>query len=868
MSESKQNWDSTVPEELKELSPSRLYQENSFCVLGAMTDASISDIRRSQSKLDLQKKLGINDTSVRFGVFSINPQPSLEEVERSVARIGDPVNRFVDEFFWFWPLDSGLTSVEQLRDHKYRQVSDAWLTAVTKLPDNPSLVHNVAVLTHILAMDVDGAGNNWTQALQRWKSVSDNERLWDFVRDRALSVDDPRLTSGTVRRIRKSLMSFVCTCAFQHAIDLCASGLAHKAKQIVNCFYQAGIDTETVRSAAINASSGLKSTLEAEVASSKSAYKSRPHKANEVTRNIYESSQRILVVLDPIFENFADTRTAYHDIVGHAIIDGASSYGEATDDWKTSKHLVLMCQKLKCSQSVMSRVSDRTEYFTSAMNSGNHWYSPGYWDLQPEIIEAMELAHGKALARDYLGALEILLPLPSSVGNPLKRSAAYCLSMHSISLYNLKYAALESRAAKIMESAGGFPQDSATIARFIQIFKEQGDVCTESSSFMLLASSLDPKDESIKKNLSTITEQLKRDHSATPMVDIAKNKIAKSRICSLDHKIMGASDGSMCLFCGSVRTHKSHEKSLCLKFEKKSVQQLFGTGSLREFVTVRVPRCESCSLQHRSISKEIEDWQIRAVAFANRYDYAEQIHSIKCLVTDLEFKVESLKNIRNSEFSKDQEHIQSKKTEISGISADVRRVERSYSQALKDLETKRGKRNIFAKIFNNSSPEIVAAEKLIDELDDQVKAKADGIKALTAEVSQLAHDLNSKVARREQAIKKQILLLQSQLQSAHRLFRDAVTAQVSKYNEIDQRPSLSPHIKPESEYLKYEYISRYLALGWQVDSSTSFESLGAADSRQSVTTPLAELPGLDFSKCDVLISKATRLTNGIDIKDS
>jgi hypothetical protein len=868
MSESKQTWDSTVPEELKELSPSRLYRENSFCVLGAMTDASISDIRRSQSKLDLQKKLGINDTSVRIGVFSINPQPSREEVERSVARIGDPVNKFVDEFFWFWPLDSGLTSVEHLRGHNYRQVLDEWLTAVTKLPDNPSLVHNVAVLTHILAMDLDGAGNLWTQSLQRWKSVSDNELLWDVVRDRALAVDDPRLTSGTVRRIRKSLISFVCTCAFKHAIDLCDSGLANKAKQVVNCFYQAGIDTETVRSAAIDASNGLKSTLEAEVASSKSAYKSRPHKADELARNIYESSQGILAVLDLIFENFADTRTSYHDIVGHAIIDGASSYGEATDDWKTSKHVVLMCQKLKCSQSVMSRVSDRTEYFTSSMNSGNHWYSPGYWELQPEVIEVMERAHGKALASDYLGALEILLKLPSSVGNPLKRSVAYCLSRYSISLYNLKYGELESRAGKIMESAGGVPQDSVSIARLIQIFKEMGDVCAESASFMMLAASLDSKDESIKKNLNTITEKVKRDHSVTPKIDIAKNKISKSRICSLDHKVMGATDSSMCFFCGFVRTHNSHEKLLRLKFEKKSVQQLFGTGSLQEFVTVRIPRCESCSLQHRSIFKEVEEWQVRAVAFANRHDYAEQIHSMEGLVCDLEFKVESYRNIRNVEFSKEQEVIQEKKTELSGISADVRRIERSHTRALQDLETKRGNRNIFAKLFNNSSPEIVAVEKLIDELDDQVKAKANTTKALTAEVSLLVNDLNSKVARREQAIKEQILLLQSQLQSAHRLFRDAVTAQVSKYNEMDQRPSLSPHIKPESEYLNYEHVSRYLALGWQVDSSSSFESTGVADSKQSVPIPFADLPGLDFSKYDELIMKATRLTNGIDVKDS
>jgi hypothetical protein len=256
------------------------------------------------------------------------------------------------------------------------------------------------------------------------------------------------------------------------------------------------------------------------------------------------------------------------------------------------------------------------------------------------------------------------------------------------------------------------------------------------------------------------------------------------------------------------------------------------------------------------------------VAFANRHDYAEQIHSMEGLVCDLELKVESFRNIRNVEFSKEQEVIQVKKTELSGISADVRRIERSHTKALQDLQTKRGNRNIFAKLFNNSSPEIVAVEKLIEELDDQVKAKADITKALTADVSQLAYDLNSKVARREQAIKAQVLLLQSQLQSAQRLFRDAVTAQVSKYNEIDQRPSLSPHIKPESEFMNYEHVSRYLALGWHVDSSNSFESTGAADNRQSVPIPFAELPGLDLSKCDELIKKATRLTNGIDVKDS
>ena len=81
-------------------------------------------------------------------------------------------------------------------------------------------MHNIAVLYHTMALDVeriearekqvskehvDQKQYYWEQAFSRWKMLLNDKDFWQRVKERIRGLDDPRLTTGTVRRIREGL---------------------------------------------------------------------------------------------------------------------------------------------------------------------------------------------------------------------------------------------------------------------------------------------------------------------------------------------------------------------------------------------------------------------------------------------------------------------------------------------------------------------------------------------------------------------------------------------------------------------------------------------------------------------------------------
>ena len=54
-------------------------------------------------------------------------------------------------------------------------------------------------------MDERRRGEQWEHALDRWKRLAAEERFWSRVQERVVELDDPRVTSETVSRLRTEL---------------------------------------------------------------------------------------------------------------------------------------------------------------------------------------------------------------------------------------------------------------------------------------------------------------------------------------------------------------------------------------------------------------------------------------------------------------------------------------------------------------------------------------------------------------------------------------------------------------------------------------------------------------------------------------
>ncbi|MDQ3788843.1 MAG: hypothetical protein M3422_16570, partial [Actinomycetota bacterium] len=179
--------DKELDEILRDLSGTQLYRGNVFRLTGVPVTASATVIRRRREEAALMAQLGTS--AVAAGELPVTPAPDWDTVNAAFEAMRNPVLRLVHEMLWLCHEDSDGGS-----DHDY---------AVRKhcgVLEGPSLTARGRP-----AVEDDPLARQWLVAVDAWADVLAGEEIWDRARRRVAEIDDPRLTTGTVRRLRQRL---------------------------------------------------------------------------------------------------------------------------------------------------------------------------------------------------------------------------------------------------------------------------------------------------------------------------------------------------------------------------------------------------------------------------------------------------------------------------------------------------------------------------------------------------------------------------------------------------------------------------------------------------------------------------------------
>jgi hypothetical protein len=201
-----------------------LYRVNAFRLAQLPANATQRDVTRRLEKIKMLAKFGEVSDQPR-GSLALNPPPDFDTVRVAIERLRDPETRLVDEFFWFWP--ESLTSEAPdaaLADLERGDVAAArkrWLEQLTRAPASAVVPHNLAVLAHLLALDLEAralaAGRAldsflcrmrdqaWGDAWKYWKNVLEAEAFWDRFRERLRELNEPQLPESLVDEFRRGL---------------------------------------------------------------------------------------------------------------------------------------------------------------------------------------------------------------------------------------------------------------------------------------------------------------------------------------------------------------------------------------------------------------------------------------------------------------------------------------------------------------------------------------------------------------------------------------------------------------------------------------------------------------------------------------
>ncbi|WP_424186873.1 hypothetical protein ACOBQX_03295 [Actinokineospora sp. G85] len=158
---------------LRALRGPNLYRDNVFRLTGLPVTATPKQIRRAREDAAMTARLAAATKAADPGAAR------QEDVDAAFEALRNPVLRLVHEVLWEWGADTHTKHDRAVRVHR-RAIEDP-------------------------APEDDERVQEWAAALNRWREVLGSEQTWERVRARVAEIDDPRLTTGTARRIRERL---------------------------------------------------------------------------------------------------------------------------------------------------------------------------------------------------------------------------------------------------------------------------------------------------------------------------------------------------------------------------------------------------------------------------------------------------------------------------------------------------------------------------------------------------------------------------------------------------------------------------------------------------------------------------------------
>jgi hypothetical protein len=365
---------------LIEASTPEIYKKNAFRILGLSVNACISEITSKIQKIQMLEKYG-NKTEIIESPLPIVPPPDSDQIRQALHRLRDPETRIIDEFFWFWPhsIDGEIKdhALDALSRSDIKTAESLWINYEATLTESNVSRHNLAVLSHLLVLDIELNGNSltkvkiserdkyWKDTFKRWKHLLDHEGFWSRLTARVRQMDDPRLTTGFVKRMRESLPYAILQINASLALKAAEAGDESEAVRQIELMNNSGFGKEIVSRALKHVANPLRTRIKVICKSlSDDTY---PDKKSELEgcKKLLVQTKELLSSIDILLKDDNTIKEGAHDEVALAAMGLAISYANATEDWESVVPIFEELRKIVIGESAKNRIEKNYEIFKS-----------------------------------------------------------------------------------------------------------------------------------------------------------------------------------------------------------------------------------------------------------------------------------------------------------------------------------------------------------------------------------------------------------------------------------------------------------------------------------------------------------------------
>jgi len=329
-----------------------LFQANAFRITGLPVDATAREITKHADKLKMMEELGQGEAA-HTAAFALNPPPTVDQIRNAIQKLKDPEQRVVDEFFWFWPerFGRGISdpSIRALADGDSNKALEIWGGKETDPTDGVVAMHNIALFWHLAALEWENYSKGtelsdeqrreveqyWRNAFKRWEHLAVDDLFWERVSARIKQIDDPRLTTGFVRRMRATLPQALDKINAQLAVRYAESDKLELAQLHVQFMRETNQGFDNVEKTAEMVLAPARTRLKDQIERARQCAEKNPANAANAARELLGHARRSLALFDLFFGLDSDLRNELSDEIAALCNQLQVTYHKATGDDKT-----------------------------------------------------------------------------------------------------------------------------------------------------------------------------------------------------------------------------------------------------------------------------------------------------------------------------------------------------------------------------------------------------------------------------------------------------------------------------------------------------------------------------------------------------
>ncbi|HSI86338.1 MAG: hypothetical protein ACAI35_13145 [Candidatus Methylacidiphilales bacterium] len=381
-----------------------IYRENSFRITGIPADASEKDIKKHADKLKMLEELGYAQNA-KPPAFALDPSPSVDQIRDAMQRIKDPEDRLVDEFFWFWPKGPGKgtddPAIQAVLNGEANKAQEIWVEMEASPEHNYIAWHNLAVMYHLMALDWTVVHitskvteehervivGYWKDSFARWEKIASDDRVWDAMKARIKTLDDPRLTTGFVRRFCSTLPEALDKINAEVALRFGEQGRTDWAKIHIDFMKSThqGIDDveKTAELVLAPTRKRIRQHLKAAIEDSEKS----PETGTIIARRLVEQCKPLHLLFQLFHGVSSPHTTELFDDVANALNSCISDYNIKTKDYSHSTELYREALNFATAEEVRKLIESNIEI--SERNARKHALAPIFTRVD-ELLESKE----------------------------------------------------------------------------------------------------------------------------------------------------------------------------------------------------------------------------------------------------------------------------------------------------------------------------------------------------------------------------------------------------------------------------------------------------------------------------------------------